>query len=66
MNSPINQNYNNINDLYRSCPKPKKENKKINFKTLKHNTICSLNDVECFLNTVQHTIKYIKLYKLLK
>ena len=66
MNSPINSNYNNINSLYRSNPPIKKEQKKLNFKTIKNNTISSLNDVECFLNKVQHTIKYIKLYKLLK
>ena len=65
MNSPINPN-NNINNLYRSHPPVKKENKKLCFKTMKNNTICSLNEVECFLNKVQHAIRYIKLYKLLK
>ena len=67
-NSP--ENYNNINlfnsnNLYRSAP-PKKDNKKLNFKTMKNNTICSLNDVECFLNTLQHAVRYIKIYKLFK
>ena len=72
MNSPINSNstnisnYNNINNLYRSSSPPQKEKKKLNFKTMKNNTISSLNDVECFLNKLQHTIRYIKLYKLLK
>jgi len=65
MNSPINSNYNNINSLYRSKNPPKKE-KKLNFKTMSHNTISSLNDVELFLNKLQNTIRYIKLYKLLK
>jgi len=46
-------------------PPPKKK-KKNDFKTLKNNTIKSLNDVEYFLNNFEHFIKYIKLYKLLK
>lgn len=61
-NSPINFNSN----LYRSSPPPKKENKKLNFKTMKHNTICSLNEVEHFLNNFQNAIRYIKIYKLFK
>lgn len=36
------------------------------FKEMKNNTICSLKDVEFFLNNFQHTIHYIKLFKLLK
>lgn len=63
-NSPINSSFNN--NLYRSNIPAKKDNKKLNFRTIKNNTICSLNDVEHFLNTVQHTLRYIKLYKLLK
>ena len=63
-NSPVNYNLNS-NNLYRSKP-PKKDNKKLNFKTMKNNTICSLNDVECFLNNLQHAIRYIKIYKLFK
>lgn len=55
-----------MNYLYRSHPPMKNENKKFCFKTMKNNTIASLNEVECFLNKLQHTIKYIKLYKLLK
>ena len=40
--------------------------KKIDFKTIKKETCTSLNDVECFLNNFSHTLKYIKLIKLLK
>ena len=45
--------------------KPNKK-KKTDFKTLKNNTIKSLNDVEYFLNNFNHFVKYVKLYKLLK
>jgi len=73
-NSPIASNYNNIyfpnhsnsNNLYRSNSSVKKEKKKLSFKCMKNNTISSLNEVECFLNKLQHTLRYIKLYKLLK
>ncbi len=70
-NSPINPNYNNMdfskyNNIYRSnCP-AKKEKKNLDFKSMKKNTISSLNDVEYFLNNIGHTIRYIKLFKLLK
>lgn len=50
-------------DSSSSC---QKEKKKLNFNCIKNNTISSLNDVEFFLNKLQHTIRYIKLYKLLK
>jgi len=43
-----------------------KEKKKLDFKCIKNNTISSLNDVEFFLNKLQNTLRYIKLYKLLK
>lgn len=59
-------NYNSLNNLYRSNSHSKKEKKKFSFRTMKHNTISSLYDVECFLNKLQHTIRYIKLYKILK
>ena len=62
-NSPINLNSNNA---YRSNLPERMDAKKFNFKTMKNNTITSLNDVEHFFNNLQHTIKYIKLYKLLK
>lgn len=73
-NSPINSCRNdiyfpkqdNINNLYRSNSPAKKEKKKLNFKCMKNNTISALNDVEFFLNKLQHTLRYIKLYKLLK
>ena len=45
-------------------PKPVK--KKLDFKSLKKYTCKSLNDVEYFLNNFSHTLKYIKLIKLLK
>ncbi len=59
-------NYNNTNSLYRSNTPAKSGNKKLNFKTMKSNTISSLHDVEYFLNNVHHAFRYIKLYKLLK
>lgn len=73
-NSPINLNCtnmsfsssNNINNIYRSNSPIKKEKKKLTFKCMKNNTISSLNDVECFLNRFQHTLRCIKLLKLLK
>ena len=62
-------NYNNFNlrnqnDFYRSNLPAKKD--KFDIRCLKNNTICSLNEVEQFLNKLQHTIRYIKIYKLLK
>lgn len=45
-------------------PPPKKD--KPNFKTMKTNTIKSLNDVEYFLNNFGNFVKYVKLFKLLK
>ena len=45
-------------------PKPVK--KKLDLKSLKKETCTSLNDVEYFLNNFSHTLKYIKLIKLLK
>lgn len=59
-------NYKNINNLYRSSCKHSSDNKKVTFKSIKNNTISSLNDVEYFLNKIQNTLRYIKLYKLLK
>ena len=55
-----------MNNLYRSNLPEKKEKKKLTFKELKNNTICSLKDVEFFLNNFEHTLRYIKLFKLLK
>ena len=59
-------NYDHLNNLFRSNFPVKKEKKKNTFKSLRNNTISSLNDVEYFLNKLQHTIRYIKLFKLLK
>lgn len=61
-NLPCSKNSNNLCDSS-SC---QREKKKLNFKCIKNNTISSLNDVEFFLNKLQHTLRYIKLYKLLK
>lgn len=67
-NYPINSIYrcNNSSNLYRSNPPEKKEKKKLDFKSMKNNTVSSLNEVEHFLNKMQHTLRYIKLFKLLK
>lgn len=55
----INNNDNNRGD--------KKDDKKtFDFKACKKNTIKSLHEVEFFLNNFSHTVKYIKLIKLLK
>lgn len=54
--------YNNKRGGY--LPPPKK--KKTNFKTLKNNTIQSLNDVEYFLNNINKFAKCIKLFNLIK
>ena len=68
--SPIHSNYNNIdiyrNNLHYSSDIQKKNQKKLSFKSLKNNTLSSLNEVEHFLNNFQNAIKYIKLYKLFK
>jgi len=54
------------NNFYRSNLPAKMDTKKFDIRCLKNNTICSLNEVEQFLNKLQHTIRYIKIYKLLK
>lgn len=63
------------NQLFRSVPKPsvptnhgpsKPKSKKMDFKTLKKNTISSLNDVENFLNNFNKFSRYLRLYKILK
>ena len=43
-----------------------KKKKKVNFKTIKKNTICSLNEVEYFLCDFSQFCKYIKLYNFFK
>ena len=42
------------------------EKKKLDFKTMKNNTISSLNDVEYFLNNFHKISRYMKLFKLFK
>lgn len=62
-------NCKNNNNLYRSnIPNKNHTNapKKLNFKTMKCNTLSSLNEVECFLNNMNNFLRYIKLYKLLR
>lgn len=56
MNFP--SNHNNVDNFLRP--------KTPCFKEIKNNTICSLRDVEFFLNNFQNTLRYIKLFKLLK
>ena len=57
---------NNIN-LNRSFPPiNKNKKKKLNFKTMKKNTISSLNEVECFLNNINQISRCIKLINLFK
>lgn len=46
-------------------PQKNKKNK-LNFKEFKEKTIHSLNDVEKFLGNFNTSLKYAKLYKLLK
>lgn len=43
-----------------------KSHSKVDFKQLKIDTICSLNDVEFFLNNFCRCYKYVRLIKLLK
>ena len=49
-----------------NSPKNKPKNFTEKFKCCKKNTICSLNEVEYFLNNFNNFLKYIKLYKILK
>ena len=43
-----------------------KKPNKLDFKKLKKNTFCSLNQVELFLRDFKKFSNYIKLYKILK
>lgn len=57
------------NNYYRSTlpsNNTRNEPKKKCFKTIKCNTITSLNEVECFLNNMNRFWNYVKLYKLLR
>ena len=60
-------NYNN-NFSRSNLPAYDNRNKheKLCFKTIKCNTISSLNEVECFLNNMNKFWHYVKLYKLLR
>ena len=49
--------------IYRSS---QNKHKKIDFVSLKKNTVNSLNEVENFLCNFQNICKYIKLYKILR
>ncbi|MBR3255619.1 MAG: hypothetical protein IKF97_05350 [Clostridia bacterium] len=44
----------------------KNKKRKKDFKTLKNNTINSLNDVEYFLNNLGQIFKGVKIYKLIR
>lgn len=61
-----------MNNLYRATSNCQKNRgtmsphkNKINFMNLKNNTMCSLNEVEYFLNNFSHFLKYVKLYKII-
>ena len=66
-NIPQNENRDGIFPPQKQkCHPNKNKNNKKDFKTLKKNTIKSLNDVEYFLNNFGNFIKSVKLFKLLK
>ncbi len=50
--------------LDRNIQKPKEEKHK--FKKYKNNTICSLHEVEYFLNNLDKAFKCVRVYKFLK
>ncbi len=62
MNNLNKSNSNNTENRIHHLP-PRKH---LNFRQIKHNTICSLNEVEYFLNNFNQFIKYVRLYKILK
>lgn len=67
MNNLCRSNYSYIENRgseKKEIKKPKKN--KFNFKKCKDNTLCSLNEVECFLNNFSDFCRYVKLYKILK
>lgn len=49
-----------------SPPEASVKKNKVDLKKLKDNTCHSLQEVECFLNTIHKFTNYIKLYKILK
>lgn len=56
---------NYINDNKSTLSK-KSDKPNFNFKRIKKNTLCSLNEVECFLNKFNKFSNCIKLYKIFK
>lgn len=64
MNNLYKSNLNNIKNRGDLSAPPK--NKCFSFKSMKNNTICSLNEVEYFLNNFNKIAKFIKLYNILK
>ncbi len=59
-------NDNNENNENNRGDKKSPPKKSFDFKLCKKNTINSLRDVECFLNTFQHNWKYFKLFKIMR
>lgn len=64
-NSDIN-NYTENRGATLAPPNDKKSKKKLDFKTMKTNTISSLNDVEFFLNNLNKISRYMKVFKFFK
>ena len=62
MNS-YNKNQNYIKKRGNCCVPHKKS---LSFGQIKHNTICSLNEVDYFLNNLNQFWRYVKLYKFFK
>lgn len=58
--------YNNEKNNSNTIPNIKLKKKGFNLLEKKENTLNSLFEVEHFLNNFKNTLKYIKLYKLLK
>lgn len=58
------------NNAFRNSPSKinskKVQKKKLNFKTMRKNTISSLNDVEFFLNNINKISSCVKIFKLFK
>lgn len=68
-NTYPNSDINNYTENRGAVPAPqnnKKLKKKLDFKTMKTNTISSLNDVEFFLNNLNKISRYMKVFKFFK
>lgn len=61
-----NDNINLTRSLPPKSPINKNQKKKLDFKTMKKNTISSLNEVEYFLNNINQISRYIKLISFFK